>query len=246
MLPPMNRESASRCELQVFPGEDAPFRGSQQWHPSPPIRNKPDIRCLPAPAPSDEFIARQEDDCLMAGAVRGEQGALETLLARHSKLISSIIFSVLHDETETEEVLLEVFLQCWKTRFQYSSEKGNLVGWLVTMARRKAIDRLRKRQRYSAAMDRLELEVELHTKARASRRDVDEITERADIRRFVHTHVMQLPLIQRSAIESAFYNGMTQSEIADLTGIPIGTIKARIRAGLRKLAVPLKPLWKAT
>ena len=240
---PMNRQSASRCDLQVFPCEDDSLRDSQQWQPAPNIQNKPDIHCLPAPLPSDAFIARKEDDLLMAGAVRGEQSALETLLARHSKLISSIIFSILHDGTETEEVLMEVFLQCWQTRFRYSSEKGNFVGWLVTIARRKAIDRLRKRQRYSAVMDRLELEVEVHTKARTSRSNGDKIAEGGDIRSIVHTHVTKLPLIQRSAIESAFYDGMTQSEIAVQTGTPLGTIKARIRAGLRKLAVPLKPLW---
>jgi len=137
---------------------------------------------------------------------------------------------------------MEVFFEAWNNATKYSAEKGKALGWLVTMARRRGIDRLRKRQSYSRATDRLQVEVEHDPEAWISGRDPDGDTERADVRAFIRAKMLELPAFQREAIEYAFFKGMSQREIAAHTGIPLGTIKTRIELGLKKLSVSLEVL----
>lgn len=198
------------------------------------------------PAPKEAAGAEQpeSDESLMARLAGNEQSALQALLDRYSRVITGVIFNVVRDEGEAEEVLNEVFLHSWNNASQYSPAKGKALGWLVTMARRRGIDRLRKRQRYCRATERLEVEVRNNPGAWISGRDTAREAESADVRRFIREKMENLPIMQREAIEFTFYKGMSQREIAAVTGIPLGTVKTRIELGLKKLAAALQPLGR--
>ncbi len=188
--------------------------------------------------------ARDEetDEALMTRVAAADSRALEKLFERHAGVVKSVIFKIIHNEAEAEDVLMEVFFEAWNNASKYSAEKGKALGWLVTMARRRGIDRLRKRQSYSRATDRLQVEVKHDPEAWISRRDPDGDTERADVRAFIRARMDELPPFQREAIEYAFFKGMSQREIAAHTGIPLGTIKTRIELGLKKLSLSLEAL----
>ena len=186
--------------------------------------------------------SEENDEVLMTQVANGDSRALEGLFDRHAGVIKSVIFKIIHNEAEAEDVLMEVFFEAWNNATKYSAEKGKALGWLVTMARRRGIDRLRKRQSYSRATDRFQVEVEHDAEAWISGRDPDGDTERADVRAFIRAKMLELPTFQREAIEYAFFKGMSQREIAAHTGIPLGTIKTRIELGLKKLSVSLEVL----
>ena len=180
----------------------------------------------------------------MTRVASGESPALEKLFDRHAGVIKSVIFKIIHNEAEAEDVLMEVFFEAWNGASKYSAQKGKALGWLVTMARRRGIDRLRKRQSYSRATDRLQVEVEHDPEAWISGRDASGGGERADVRSFIQSKLLELPRFQREAIEFAFFKGMSQREIAAHTGIPLGTIKTRIELGLKKLSATLEVLGR--
>ena len=184
----------------------------------------------------------ENDETLMTRVAGGDAKALEGLFDRHAGVIKSVIFKIIHNEAEAEDVLMEVFFEAWNGASKYSAEKGKALGWLVTMARRRGIDRLRKRQSYSRATDRLQVEVEHDPEAWISGRNPDGETERADVRAYIRAKMDELPPFQREAIEFAFFKGMSQRDIAAHTGIPLGTIKTRIELGLKKLTVSLEAL----
>ena len=186
----------------------------------------------------------ESDEDLMTQVAGGEAKALEKLYDRHSGVIKSVIFKIIHNEAESEDVLMEVFYEAWVGASKYSAAKGKALGWLVTMARRRGIDRLRKRQSYSRATDRLQVEVEHDPESWVSGRDPDGDSERMDIRAFIISKLNELPPFQREAIDYAFFKGMSQREIAAHTGIPLGTIKTRIELGLKKLSASLEVLAK--
>lgn len=201
-------------------------------------------RSAPAFRRSSRRLAENEetDEELMTRVAGSEPKALEKLFDRHAGVIKSVIFKIIHNEAEAEDVLMEVFYEAWNGASKYSAAKGKALGWLVTMARRRGIDRLRKRQSYSRATDRLQVEVEHDPEAWVSGRDPEGDSERADIRAFIRARLLELPPFQRDAIELAFFKGMSQREIAAHTGIPLGTIKTRIELGLKKLSASLEIL----
>jgi len=219
----------------------------QQESPPPTVEQTESTESL---APARRYYRRsrrtldteENDEVLMTRVAHGDSRALEGLFDRHAGVIKSVIFKIIHNEAEAEDVLMEVFFEAWNNATKYSAEKGKALGWLVTMARRRGIDRLRKRQSYSRATDRLQVEVEHDPEAWISGRDPDGDTERADVRAFIRAKMLELPAFQREAIEYAFFKGMSQREIAAHTGIPLGTIKTRIELGLKKLSVSLEVL----
>lgn len=206
----------------------------------PASRPAPFMRREPRPLEPGE----ETDEVLMTRVADADAEALAKLFERHSGVIKSVIFKIIHNEAEAEDVLMEVFHEAWNGAAKYSAAKGKALGWLVTMARRRGIDRLRKRQSYSRATDRLQVEVEHDPEAWVSGRDPNGDTERADVRAFIRAKLLDLPPFQRDAIELAFFKGMSQREIAAHTGIPLGTIKTRIELGLKKLSAALEIIAK--
>lgn len=186
-------------------------------------------------------LAEASDETLMKAITARQQIALRELYQRYGKTLKSVITRVVHEETEADDVLQEIFLQIWKEAGNYSPKAGRPLGWVVTLARRRAIDRLRRRQAYCRAKDRFELHVGQQPGARVTGQINDDLIG-SDLRRFLERQLSTLPEHQRQVIELSFFEGRSHREISHLTGTPLGTVKTRLELGLRKLTNCVRPL----
>jgi RNA polymerase sigma-70 factor (ECF subfamily) len=179
------------------------------------------------------------DEHLMIGIQERRPEALEELYDRYSGILKSLIMGVIHNDAEADDLLQEIFMEIWNQAAHYSAQKGKPLGWIVTLTRRRSIDRLRKKQAYARAEERLQNETEQQPDAWVHNSTEDDI-EMSDTRRLILGVLGNLPIAQREAIDLAFYHGMSQREIAAKTGIPLGTIKTRLELGLKKISEALK------
>jgi RNA polymerase sigma-70 factor (ECF subfamily) len=142
---------------------------------------------------------------------------------------------VVHDEADADDVLQDVFIQVWDRASTYSSEKGKLISWLATMARRRAIDRVRQHTAYRRATDRYEIACNHTDKSIGEIHTVEHAAQCNDLKELMERHISALPPTQQQAIHLTFFEGKSQREISSLTGIPLGTVKTRIELGIKKL-----------
>jgi RNA polymerase sigma-70 factor, ECF subfamily len=145
----------------------------------------------------------------------------------------------LHDDSETDDALNDVFLQLWDQSDRFIAEKG-LHGFLVTMARRRALDRLRRRLAYHRTRDRFE--TELKTTYADEMRAHDFHPPRSDLADLLHGVIGTLPVAQQEVINLTFYEGLSQRQIAARKSIALGTVKTRLQLAHKKLFNQLAPL----
>lgn len=176
------------------------------------------------------------DEILMQDLAGHDSRALEALYGRYRLILRGVIQRILKDELDTDDVLQEVFLQLWMRSERYSAARGKPLGWLITLARRRAIDRLRQRAAYQRATDRLEFETQLPRVDLQEHPGVELTAFQGDIRELVQSAMLRLPQKQREVVTRAFLGGMSQRAIAAQMEIPLGTVKTRIELGRRKLA----------
>jgi RNA polymerase sigma-70 factor (ECF subfamily) len=179
--------------------------------------------------------ARQHDDAgCLASAAAGDGTAIAALYDSHARAVYSLALRIVGDEADAEDVVQDVFTQAWRQASRYDAGRGSVATWLLTMTRTRAIDRLRaRRARPDAGADdpigQSTFEPATHTidplEALAAERDATRVREA----------LLALPLLQRTAIELAYYEGLTQREVAERLEEPLGTVKTRIRLGLLKL-----------
>jgi RNA polymerase sigma-70 factor (ECF subfamily) len=181
------------------------------------------------------------DETLMQEITARQQYALKELYTRYSRSLRALIGSVVHEESEADDVLQESFLQIWREARNYSPKTGKPLGWVVTIARRRAIDRVRRRDSYRRAKQRFEEELAPQTSTSRAMISAPEVS-RSDLRRFLAGQLQRLPRLQREAVELAYFDGMSQREIAAATRTPLGTVKTRLQLGLRKLTQCVRPL----
>ena len=174
------------------------------------------------------------DEQLMARIQAADESALALLYRRHLALLRTIVSRVINNDTDTDDLVQEIFCEVWRQAAHYTEEKGKALGWLVTLARRRAIDKLRKKQAYQRAEDRLRDETEREP-LKALHQGADEDAVAADRAEILQRVIATLPEPQREALTYAFYRGMSQREIAAHTGIPLGTIKTRLELAVRKV-----------
>jgi RNA polymerase sigma-70 factor, ECF subfamily len=177
-----------------------------------------------------------EDQRIMSGLVKRDPAALQELHARYASTLRAIIMKVMHDDAESDDVLQEVFLQVWDRAESYSADRGDLVSWLATLARRRAIDRLRQRCAYRRATDRYEDSCKKTGKEQDEFQPVERQVNRHDLRKVLARHLKKLPDAQSKAIRLAYLESKSQREISQLTGAPLGTVKTRIELGMKKLS----------
>src|SRR3954454_4768094 len=150
---------------------------------------------------------------LMKGIQAGDANALSQLYDRYNGILKALILRVIHNEAEADDLLQEIFMEIWNQARNFSAQKGKPLGWMVTLARRRAIDGLRKKQAYARAGERLQSETEQQPDAWVHNETEEEITF-ADTRKLVRRVIATLPEAQQQAIELAFFRGMSQREIA--------------------------------
>lgn len=171
----------------------------------------------------------QLDFVLMAVA-GGDRESFSHLYDLVIPAVFGLIRRLVRDPSQSEEVTQEVMLEVWRTAPRYDPAQGSAIGWILTIARRRAIDRVRSEQ---ASRDRVE-----RVAPGQIEREHDHVAEeavRSSDRSAVSHALATLGTLQREAIELAFYGGLTQSEIAGRLGVPLGTIKTRIRDGMLRL-----------
>src|ERR1043166_6617054 len=178
------------------------------------------------------------DEHLMELVQQQDQQALAWLYDRYAGVVKSVVMKTVHNEAESDDLLQEIFMEVWNPPASFDPHKGRPLGWLITLSRRRAIDRLRKREAYQRAEERLKVEVEQQPDAWTVHAE-DELIH-GDVREMLQRVLATLPPAQKQAIELAFYKGMSQREIATHTGIPLGTIKTRLELGLKKISVALE------
>ena len=163
----------------------------------------------------------------------GERAAFMEFYDRFSPLLFSVAARVLSDRKEAEDILQEVMLAIWNKSGEYDPALGRLSSWAVVLTRNRALDRLRARTRRLRLIEEVALMTDgPEDGAGASAGDVIHGRERAEILRSALT---ELPPDQRTAIELAFFAGLSQSDIATRLALPLGTVKARIRRGMLRL-----------
>lgn len=174
------------------------------------------------------------DAALLNEIANGNRQSFRSLYDRYSGLMFSTINKVLNDSNDSEEVLQEVLNSLWKKAHLFNKGRGRPVTWLVSMARNRAIDRLRAKQRQSKLKKAYSMEVEVIPKTATGMGGFEAATRR-DTCSAVRSAVLELTEVQREAIEKVYFDGLTQQEIADQLGEPLGTVKARVRRGLARL-----------
>jgi RNA polymerase sigma-70 factor (ECF subfamily) len=169
--------------------------------------------------------ALPSDTALVSALGDGDQDAMGLLYDRYSPIVYSVALRVLGDAAAAEDVLQEVFMQLWRNPRAFNSSRGALGAWLGVITRNRAIDCLRRR-RPETHIDDVVVSVEP---------DLASEAERARTVAKIRTTLGSMPVGQRIALEMAYFEGLTHSEIASKTGEPLGTIKTRIRSGLLAL-----------
>jgi RNA polymerase sigma-70 factor (ECF subfamily) len=197
--------------------------------------------------------AVDDEAALVAAVARGETVALELIYERHSRGVYSLALRLMGDGAAAEDVVQETFLKLWRQPTAYQPSRGRLQSWLLGVAHHHAVDLLRRRQleqrhRVSAApqagsdglVDLLD-----HLGMASNEGDPQSRAGAIDQQTALIGALLSLPTEQRLPLQLAYYRGMTQLEIATLLGMPLGTVKTRMRLGLQQLrkAPELSRLW---
>lgn len=175
--------------------------------------------------------SQPQDEELMHAIQMHDASAMDILFQRYRTLLKSLILRIVPDSTAADDVLQECILDVWNHAGHFCAEKGSPLGWMMTLAKRRSIDCLRRSKAYSNAKDRLEHE----TRLRPADQNAAADCEQADMTRLLHQHLSRLPEQQQEVLNLAFLKGMTQREVAQVTHTPLGTVKTRMELGLKKL-----------
>ena len=169
------------------------------------------------------MVSPPEEDAILLGRVtRGDEAAMAALYDRYSRVVYSVALRVLRDASAAEDILQEIFMQIWRQPESFVSARGSLAGWLAVVARNRSIDVLRRKKPTEQVED----------VALATPGNLAEEGERNIMMQRAKIVIAQLPPEQRKTLEMAFFDGLTHSEIAEMTGDPLGTVKTRIRSAL--------------
>ena len=172
------------------------------------------------------------DQALLGRVAAGDESGLAALYDRYAGVVYSVTNRILRDTGAAEEVVQDIFYQLWRSASQFDLARGSLPGWLLVIARNRAIDRLRGRSRrlLEETMEPVATALALDTSA-----------AQAEAMAKVTAALGSLPANQREALELAYFEGLTHTEIADRTGVPLGTVKTRLRTAVQSLKKALNP-----
>ncbi len=226
-------------------------------NPSPQSEPYPKTMATEAPAPRE--VARERvpsahaadnDIVLVERMQRGDEQALSAFYGRWFPVVSALIARILKSADDVEDVIEETFWQAWRQANRFSADRGSVQTWVLTIARSRALDRLRatRRLRENTIDEGASPEGGAPsvgaTLPSASNPALD--AEHSERRRLVVAALSELPAEQREALELGYFGGLSQSEIAERTGQPLGTVKTRMRLAMLKLRDRLAPLREET
>lgn len=171
------------------------------------------------------------DAALVERMIAGDESALSTLYDRYSGMLFSMLVRILKDTSAAEEILQDLFLQLWRNPSRFDPSRGSLPAWLLVIGRNRAISRLRSRERREVSDDSEGFSME----SIPSPGNIEEEAQRSQLAQRLKSAMATLPPEQREAVELAYFEGMSQTEIAARTGSPLGTVKSRVRAAMQSL-----------
>lgn len=173
---------------------------------------------------------------LLRRVARGEADCLRLVYERHGSRLMAVALRVLKNRAEAEEVVQEAFLEVWRRAGEYDPLRGTPLAWMLTICRTRSIDRLRSRG------SQARLVTQADEIAPLGQSPLDAVDSR-EVQSRVGTAMAGLPTEQRRVLELAYFEGLSQSEIAERTGDALGTVKTRVRLGMEKLSAVLAELW---
>jgi len=190
------------------------------------------LKLVPRPSDisPDESAARANAGALLEKVAQGDQAAFSDLYDVLSPRVLGLIIRVLKDHSQSEEVTQEVFLEVWQTAARFDPNKGGAATWILTMAHRRAVDRVRSSQ---SSRDR-----DTKIGIRDYAPDYDNVADTVEVRvehERVSKALARLTELQRQAVTLAYYGGYSHSEVASILSVPIGTVKTRLRDGMIRL-----------
>jgi RNA polymerase sigma factor (sigma-70 family) len=172
-------------------------------------------------------LASSSDEQVLEAVGRGDDDALGVLYDRFGRLAYGLAYRILRDQALAEDAVQEAFLTVWRSADSYKRERAKPSTWILTVVHRRAVDLVRREQRRRGEP--------LETAPEPTAGPADEAASLRDRRAAVQSALRELPGDQRQALELAYYGGLTQSELAERLGVPLGTVKSRMFAGLRRL-----------
>jgi RNA polymerase sigma-70 factor (ECF subfamily) len=188
-------------------------------------------------------LSQERQHALLARLQAHEEAALSELYDQVAPWVLGVAHRIVGDEDEAEEVLSDVFVQVWTRIHQHDSRRGPLIPWVLSIARNRALDHLRRRRRWSRKAERLGRERAAAGDDVIGGQDPGEASVPGwPVHRAVHQALAELPEEQRRAVVLAHFEGLSHSEIAQRTGDPLGTVKTRLRLAHQKLAESLEHL----
>ena len=195
----------------------------------------PDAAARPSPAADGDLVAR---------AAAGDERAIGQLYDRYGAVLYAVAYRIAGQRADAEEVVLEAFAQAWREAPRFEAGRGSVAGWLTTIARSRALDLVRARSRRdrltaAAAADRPGTSPAMGDFRPDPAGALDNDERRRQVRQALET----LSAPQRQAIELAYFEGLSQSEIAERLQEPLGTVKTRVRLGMQKLRECLRPFY---
>lgn len=179
-------------------------------------------------------LAELADPELVDAMAAGDTRAMDVLYDRYSRAVFSFALRLLGDRAIAEELLQEVFFRSWRQARKFSEGKGTFITWLLSITHNMAIDEIRKQNRRPQRSDSAD-PVLLLANMTDGAASVEDQAVFQTVRDQIATAMASLPEAQRSAVELAYFGGLTQREIAELQGEPLGTVKTRMRLAIRKL-----------
>jgi RNA polymerase sigma-70 factor (ECF subfamily) len=191
------------------------------------------------PAPS---ATRDQD--LIVRVAQGDERAIATLYDRYAQVLYAVAYRIVRERADADEVVLEALAQAWREAPRFESNRGSVAAWLTMMTRSRALDQVRSRNRRTRITDSAAQEDPATAPAMGVWRDrPDDGVEAGERQKRVREALDQLSPPQRETIELAYYEGLSQSEIAERLQEPLGTIKTRMRLGMLKLRDALRPYY---
>lgn len=184
---------------------------------------------------------------LVAQAAAGDERALAALYDRYGVLIYAVAYRIVGQRADAEEVVIEAFAQAWRDAARFDGRRGSVAAWLTTIARSRALDLVRARGRRERVAE-IATQADDHSMPGISgaQPDPSDSVEEIERRHHVQLALELLSPGQRQAIELAYFEGLSQSEIAERLGEPLGTVKTRMRLGMQKLRDALRPFFFET
>jgi RNA polymerase sigma-70 factor (ECF subfamily) len=187
---------------------------------------------MPSSSHASAFGGDAEELAVIRQVAEGERQALRWVYDRYAARCMAVALRILRSSSEAEEVVQETFVDVWRRAPEYEAARGSPQAWIATICRTRAIDRLRSRAANARVITQLQIDPPVGPSP-------VEAAERRQIREQIESALSRLPPEQRKVLELAYFEGLSQSEIASRTGEALGTVKTRVRLGMEKLAVLL-------